>query len=339
MITTQNIKFSFRSKFEKLLTDGNRQSVNSLFQQFCNMNSYYATEILWKMTYNGVEPSFDVYRELGIKEEALPSVKLSTLRNELRYQYEKLHHDFMNVYVPDECKEAFNTLAGRSDTITAAVVYEHCQRAYIECEVKRILFLLQSEEERNYYGGIRSLIFSRDEANYLKPFHVQIFNLFKAYCDYMQQTDDLSANKPFAGLDKLIQEARKELIGGTQKEESGEVNESQQVQDEPKKETVQTSSEFKPLTPNEIKDHKDVFMLFLETGDLNDLVQIGKLGFDLNKVMAKKEKIRKFLQAEEARIEAVKALNEANEAKKRAARAFAESLKNFSEATKALEEE
>ncbi len=130
-----------------------------------------------------------------------------------------------------------------------------------------------------------------------------------------------------------------ELAGSTQEEESEEETEFQHVQDDPKEETIQTSSEFRPLTSNEIRGHEDVFRLLEEINDLNVLVRIGQLGFDLNKVVAKKEEICKFLQADEAKIRISKTLEKANEAKKRAARAFAQSLQDLTEAAQALEEE
>jgi len=60
---------------------------------------------------------------------------------------------------------------------------------------------------------------------------------------------------------------------------------------------------FMDLTPEKILAHKDSFESFMETYDLDNLILIGKLGFDLNAVMAKKELISNFLKA-------VKALNE-----------------------------
>lgn len=195
MINTQNIniKISYRSKFEKLLTDANRQAIDRGFKKFIFMNPHDATMLLWEMTYKGVDSSSEVLGKLGIQiGEDFPSANLLQLRNELRYQYERRYEDFMSdENLPAECQAAFFILYGRTDIITTTVVYEHCQRLRTEDEVSRTLFLLKDEKENCYNGGIRSLGFSQAETNYLKPYHEQIFELFKACCDYLQQQDEM----------------------------------------------------------------------------------------------------------------------------------------------------
>ena len=57
--------------------------------------------------------------------------------------------------------------------------------------------------------------------------------------------------------------------------------------------------EFKPVTAENILTHRETFKTFVEEEDLNLLMVIGTVGFDLNEVMAKKEQILIFIEAAE----------------------------------------
>ena len=77
------------------------------------------------------------------------------------------------------------------------------------------------------------------------------------------------------------------------------------VVDEPShEEPVQTTPQFRRIYAESIIMYRDAFIPFVMDEDWNMLLEIGKLGFDLNEVMTKKEKICIFLEAVQAKEEA-----------------------------------
>ena len=322
-----NTNFTFRSKFEKLLNDKNRPIFVAAFEKFFKLTPDSARDLLWRMTYNMEVTAVAALVELGLNQEIISSEKIPCLRNELRHQYEVANPNFLGVTVPVECQEAFDALLNHTDPIVANIVFEHCMsRLYVEeGYMNRILFLLNSDKENNFFGGIRSLQFAPDESFYLKPYHLLIHDLLKAlYEDYQAWRSAQEDNLPFAGLATLMEEAGINLSSDIEEvaqeacdeaieevmaemEAEAPTEASTEVPAEP----VQTDSRFKPLTAEAIIANKDVFVSFLKEHDMNTLLQIGMLGFDLNEVMAKSEKLYNLLKAVEAVEKATEKLKKA----------------------------
>lgn len=320
-INTENISFTFRSKFEKLLNDENRPIVMVAFEKFFKLRPDSARNLLWRLTFND-DVASSVLIELGLNAEIIPLEKISTFRNELRSQYEQLHPNFLNVDAPSECQEAFASLKNHTDAIVANVVYEHCQSSvYVGDDmINRLLFLLKSDKENNYYGGIRSLFFSYEEADYLKPFHSEIHDMLNALHEhYKNQCGSASKNLPFEGLATIIEEAGMDLpfdFGEEPTQTADDVIQEFMASTEaevPEEEPVDAGSEFKELSSKAILENENVFASFIKDDDLNVLFQIGKLGFDLNDVMAKKDKIATLLKAAAADAKAQSKLLKATE--------------------------
>lgn len=331
-----NTTFTFRSKFEKLVNDENRPIIVAAFEKFCNIDpeTTVARDILWDLTYNP-EVSSKALQELGLNQEIISPENVSKLRDELRHQYEKIHKGYLVVDVSEEYIPAFEALSKKAGPIVASVVNELCSYRMLGYDVPRALFLLSSDKENFFFGGICEVGFTSKEAEYLKPFHMQIHDLLKAMYDRKQ---DASRNTPLSGLDSIIKDAGIELpfIVGEETQEAVEpLNEVPQVAVEPEtlvkapvEAAAETSNEaqaeqpdevnsgFKPLTPEEILENKDVFTTFVESSDMNILPQIGNLGFDLNKVIAKKEAIGKVLEAHAKMEEVNKLLQEIEDLKK-----------------------
>lgn len=312
-----NTNFTFRSKFEKLLNNENRPIIVAAFEKFFKLQPDSARDLLWRMTYNMEVTAVAALAELGLNQEIISFEKIPCLRNELRHQYNEVAHpNFLVVTVPGECQEAFDALLNHTDPIVANIVYEHCQsHLYVdEGSMNRLLYLLGSDKENNFFGGIRSLQFTPDESFYLKPHHLLIHNLLNAlYEDYRAQRSPMEDNRPFAGLAGLIEEAgmnlpfnfeevAQEACDEAIEEVLAEMEAEAPVEapTEVPAEPVQTDSRFKPLTAEAIIANKDVFASFLKDNDMNALFQIGMLGFDLNEVMSKSEKMNNLLKAAEA---------------------------------------
>ena len=330
----------FRSKFEKVVTDANREALMSAFQQFCKFTPDNAIKQLWRMGYtskayntaleNGAEAIealkpyiTETLSVLGLNDEQFPLESMDLLRNELRFQYEQKVPNFLEAKMDDAaCETAYEMLKNQTDSIIANVVYNHCiERIYIT-GVERVLFLLNSDEEKNSFGGIRSLHFSKVESNYLKPFHKQIHELLKAMYDHKVQTEVARGTQnPFEKLAGMFEEE----VSEEYQDEEPLVTETETVAtpvteevDAPTKilaEEVVTVSEdvsesnaeeersqekaYMPLTPEVIFAQKYLFQAFVNS-DMNALVEIGRLGLDLNEVMAKKEKISDLIAVIEA---------------------------------------
>jgi len=267
-IKAKNTQVTFRSKFRKCLNDENLPSITELFERFFKVNSNEARKILWKMTITEPENALcKVYEDLGIEGEVVPFNTIALLRNEMRYQYETMRPYFLVMEIPEECQEAFRVLQNRSDAITAFEVYTRCMLRMGNTDMERILYLLRSPKEENYFGGIRSLNFDWQEANFLKPLHMEIHDLLQAMCNEGYQQD-------------------------TAKESLMEC-----VTENPK---LQESAEFTLLTPEAILEHKELFKALVFENDLKALSKLRELKFDLNEVMSKKEKIFNLLSAMEA---------------------------------------
>ena len=303
-MNTQNNTFEFRTKFAKLLTAENRPVITEVCAKFCAYPPEYAFNILWNMTLAN-DIATRTIELLGLNPEIIPCENISTFRNELRYQYEKLNPDFLKVDVSEEYQEAFETLKNHADSIVATTVFEHCCNTLYEGEesVKRILFLLNSEKENLYYGGLRALHFCDYEANHLKQFHEQIHNLLSVMFNHHYEHIS-NKNTPFEGLSERLTDAGIQIPFDLQEkcsefaETAPEENQPEKVADEAPIQVVTPA--FKPLTPEEVLAHKDVFTSFARNDDMNLLLQIGQLDFDLNQVIAKKIQIANLLTAAEA---------------------------------------
>lgn len=306
---TMNTTFTFRSKFEKIVSDENRPVIEAAFEKFCNFDpaTTDARNLLWNLTYNPEVASATLH-DLGLSHEIIAPENVCKLRDELRYQYERLHNGYLTVNVSEDRIPAFEALSKKAGPIVASLVNELCLQRLYGSDVPRTLYLLKSEKENFFFGGICDVGFMPIEAEYLKPFHMQIHDLLKAMYDSQQEA---TRNTPLIGLDSIIKDAGmelpfyvSELPATTPIETPVEIpNEAQDEQ------PAETNSGFKALTPDAILEHKDVFTAFVESGDMNILLKIGSLGFDLNNVIVKKEAISKVLEAALLMFEATKALN------------------------------
>lgn len=74
----------YHKKFEKVLNDGNRQAVDTAFEEFCSLELDEAYRRLWYLTCDEKAIAATLNR-MGL--ESWPRENLELLRNELRYQY------------------------------------------------------------------------------------------------------------------------------------------------------------------------------------------------------------------------------------------------------------
>lgn len=294
-------QFNFRSKFEKIISsDVESEVYQNAFGKFCTLNQEDALRILWALTYDEHTQELD---NIGLYAGNNPE-NFIILRNELRYQYQQhVDIDFLKIDVPEEAKEAYLSLEKYSDTIVAVVVFNHCTHSTKysdEFSRDRIAFLLESYKESNKYGGLRSLSFNQAAADYLLPFCEKISSLFKVLNEKKKQSE---RNTPLAGLGALIKDAGMDLpfeFGDSIPDDEEQSEQESVVPAEPEPQATQpaeNNSGFRRVYAEAILMHKDIFASFVKDDNMNALLEIGRLGFDLNEVMAKKEKIYNLISA------------------------------------------
>ena len=174
-----NIKFPYRTKFEKVLTKDNRQLVNEGFRKFCLLELDTAGKLLWDLDGDNAAAGA-VLKYLGL--ESIPEEYVSLLKNELRYQYERIHGKcFEADRIPEKWKAAYVELVNNTNQIIANAVLWRCQLTlemgdYI---IDRVLYLLNSDNEKYYFGGLRQMGFDYQNANYLQPYRMYVHGLLK----------------------------------------------------------------------------------------------------------------------------------------------------------------
>lgn len=332
--TCETMEITFRSKFEKLLNDGNRAAITSAFQKFCNLCPDIATAYLWHMTYS--EDISGICQVLGFD---IPQESISAFRNEFRHQYEQRHPGFLNLDVPSSCLPAFEALKDKTDAIVANIVFDYCiEHTHLDAgTMQHSLDLLSSEMENRYFGGIRNLS-SRlkfTEAKYLKPFHTQIHDLLKALYEDKCQNEVPSGNLPFANLGERIKEAGIKLVPhavptSEQKPEHHAYDSTPAVEvalstpceeaadsdtfanngvgipiptipcEEVPESNVATelnpNTGFASLNASQILRYQEHFNALLSSEAMASLAILRDSGFDLNEIIDKAEKISSLLQ-------------------------------------------
>ena len=203
----------FRSKFVKQiqnLPEETQEGLKKVAIRFVNdENDEKCLDILWRMTYDpetalnmlGIsiedEAILDDENEKNIK---IPYVLAQNFRNELRNQRKKVHPEFMEIHVPDGCKEAFASfLKASADPILTTAACNHCNNVYgdfTDEEISRILFLLESPTEANYFGGIRSLKFGYAQTVCLKKYAYYIHDYLEGL--WYEEESKESSNTPMA---------------------------------------------------------------------------------------------------------------------------------------------
>jgi len=301
-MNTYNI--DFRSKFEKVITnDENRQLFINAFENFCNLSDHEASAILWRMMYSSDSDSEYAkadcakdLRQLGLED--VSQEILSVLKNELRYQYQQCHPNAWEIDIPDSCKDAYTGLRQVTNIIVANQVYKNCfnRVSTSEEEMTRITILLQSDKENFYFGGIRELNFNPEQANYLKQFHTQIYNLFvDVYGWFRVQLSHQSWNESGSHIDTVKFNPNEDLPF-TMSETSPETSLAESLSENSDEEPIYVATtKFTALTLESIEAHQELFSSLVQEKDFSSLHELRALGFDLNEVISKEDAIRETL--------------------------------------------
>lgn len=319
-----------KEKFADHITPELAASLVAVIKDFNQKPAMTALGTLWKLT---IRPEATL-KSLGITTvnaetpdvtpEQLEAVKdmiyvpaevVDRFRNELRYQYAVAHPGFPEVSYPDSCAQAYKALnnATVKDHVTCAIILDHCKSVIAnrtQEEIDKAIGLLNNPKDTCAFGGVRSLSFYHDEADYLKRFAPKIGALLKALDDdkksYMTTAApaEEDGNRPFAGLAKQLEE--KGYVFSEDTPDSGKsgttaveaVNESDKVQavaevtdDLDDIELPASSFDSDPITVETILQHKEAIGAFL-----NAYQQLEDLGIDPFDVIKKSDAISKLLE-------------------------------------------
>lgn len=216
--TMQGMKF--RTKFLKKLSEtGVAESIIAMaFSVAMEMDENPFFWLLWKL-------SFDVCREKSLNKlglttdetsteedlEFIPNELVQPLRNELRYQYQQVHEEFLSGYDSEE--ELYNAM--EQDIILTAGI---CRRLFkylmthksLE-DRSKVIFLLNSDKENNVFGGLREIGFTKAEAEVFLSKAGVIASAFEKmaskdakYESYLASIGAPMTSKPFAVLGEMI---------------------------------------------------------------------------------------------------------------------------------------
>lgn len=215
--TTMN-GMKFRTKFlDKLSKTGVTEEIIAMvFAIAMKMDENPFFWLLWKL-------SFDVCKEKALNElgftadesstgedlKFIPNELVMPLRNELRYQYQRLHEDFLWEY--DSKNEELYNAFGKDIILTAGIckkLYKYIKNHRNVDARNKVIFLLQSGKENFVFGGLKELGFTNAEAEVIWNKADVIASVFKqmvdkdsAYETYLDSIGKPMTYKPFEALE------------------------------------------------------------------------------------------------------------------------------------------
>ena len=221
--TTSKSIYQIRNKFAKKLVDAglSENSLDSAITTALQLKYWEMSNVLWKLSFD--QSSEDGLNMLGctsIEEKDgtfIPASLIKGFRNELRGVYSQKNPAFLNEINPEqeECFKVFDEKM--NDRILSFGIYRRIVSVIRDSEPEesgRINYLLHSPEEKNFFGGLRSLRLRKFEA---KVFKEKVECIAELFDDVMKAShwtgyaEETSGWKAFEGLKKMIEEQGMEI--------------------------------------------------------------------------------------------------------------------------------
>lgn len=297
-----NNTIEFRTGFSKRLQncpEALKENIMKIFKSFISCpddnNSF---ELLWEMTHSPEKALQNWNLEIGDADNAISMEMVSAMKNELRYQRALRHPDFMKADIPESCREAFKRLSSASDAIVAVKVFHTCQERCLcadESDMQRSLYLISCEEEKKFFGGIRSLHFGKSAATALKPYSKQIHNLLEALWTEELARRQSNVHTPFnLLLENYVASDDAEIPANT--ESLPEIIPNEEIAESTSNEEIPESIpmdqvKYKDVSAVNITANEDIFENFLGACQA-----LEEAGYDPNEVIGKMDAIAKILE-------------------------------------------
>lgn len=312
-IVRTSMPIQFRAKFQKQLVsipENICKKISSVTAKFVFSDDDSAClDTLWLMTVepvtsvkvfglsidpNTIPESYgNTEKEVSESNAIIPFSLVMALRNELRYQRKQKNPSFMELYIPESCKEAFKALSNATaDPIVTVVAVNHCYevcQSSADDSIERILFLLDNDRESLFFGGIRSLWFGRKEAMVLKPYAKQLHDLLSAIYQEKLANSANFVNTPLAGKLQAWCDAHPDSLTVSHNEEEKEAMFSAEIQ-EPIADIPESTK-----TPNEEETEGDNIKTFKNITASNIVEDADKLADILQVINENKELFNDFI--------------------------------------------
>lgn len=189
---------TFRSKTRKRLDDTQLSILEKVIIAIIAESEYKVEELLWKITYLTRE----TMESLGFAPD-FDSEIVVTIRGEIVNQYRIAHPNWE--YTKKFNQEPYNTELSdlRKAVSDDVILYEIMQKIFYcisyegEGTVKRAIYLLDGTTDEYCFGGLRQMGFTPEEADFLKPYSIEIAKAFtKAFQKQIPNIYELSIEKP-----------------------------------------------------------------------------------------------------------------------------------------------
>lgn len=294
----------YRNKFENWLskTGVKRSIIAEAFAIAMEMSENPFFWLLWKL-------SFDA----DCKENALSSLELTTdefrteeglwlipnelvrpLRNELRYQYQQKHKDFLAGYYSNE--ELYNAM-DNDIILTAGIcrkLYKYVKSTDGNHEKRsRVIFLISSTKQSFIFGALKELGFTDAEARVFYPKADVIASVFKEMVITEVEHETLYASlgkpmttKPFAELGEMINTSTLHSVHVEDEEPQEEEVSSEDNEEEPA---------YRQLNAQVVLANIELFKQFFEIAD-----KLDNVGIDPFDALEKEAEIETLISSLEA---------------------------------------
>ena len=194
---------SIRSEFQSRLScfsEEEKDEIISAIDWFCECSddekAHVDNAILLGMLH--IKPE-QIVKDFGVDWPIYNKMSddfIKAFQVECWYQYKKKFSNSLNIDLQDECKEAMDSLDKKTNdegiiSFIAFKTIDHCiNKPWFKKEqYERNYALLTKQEENNYYGGLKNLVFEADIAQLLKAYHNEIADLLKAMWEAKSSED------------------------------------------------------------------------------------------------------------------------------------------------------
>lgn len=199
-MSTNNVKF--RTKFRPFLACESGESFwKEKFDEFLSLSPKEASQRLFSLHMRNEESLANKVPASMEFEHWIAHMPLDTmstenaftkLANELVHQYrQNTDENFLQREIPSYLNASFTKLREATNEAVAVTVYDNC-KAFLSIannDVQRALYLLKNNDEAYYFGGIRNIGFTAEEATSLKGKHMLIAIILEKMAE--NKTDEL----------------------------------------------------------------------------------------------------------------------------------------------------
>ena len=160
------ISISLSSKITRDFSEADCQKIRQIISEMMLLDERKMENLIWQLTFN----SESTAKSLGL--EGIDGNQALKVRNELAKKYRKLYSDWKygrcNTPETDEEKQLWKALKGDGYAYDTVMRHIKVRSTYEKNYVGHIIYLLNSEERENQFGGIRCLGFRAEEAEFLR---------------------------------------------------------------------------------------------------------------------------------------------------------------------------